>query len=269
MAWPARYGSSVSNYRDSPVGVSPWAQVPKGRAATEPRHGGAARRSLRSRRRFQGRMMEDTEQGISRGGRVCLMNVGLEAPGRGLAVSGRGESGTEPPASPRSFPQSGIGCADDPGGQPFNRVGAVRRSASGKANQVSPLTPEVAATGSSLTSLSGWTRVSTFRSSLFPRAARAHLRSRFEPQVRGVADVASVTTSCSPGVSWTDADLRHPSRPQAQDSFIAATITSAEKSRPDCLVISPGNPVWQLPFEPQGRGGRRRSPANGAPPDGR
>ena len=52
---------------------------------------------------------------------------------------------------------NGIGCADDPGGQPFNGVGAVRRSASGKANQVSPLIPGVAATGSSLTSLSGWT----------------------------------------------------------------------------------------------------------------
>ena len=32
------------------------------------------------------------------------------------------------------------------------------RSASGKANQVSPLIPGVAATGSSLTSLLGWTR---------------------------------------------------------------------------------------------------------------
>ena len=39
--------------------------------------------------------------------------------------------------------------------------------------------------------------------------------------------MASVTTSCSPGVSWTDADLRHLSRPWARDSFIAATITSA------------------------------------------
>ena len=36
--------------------------------------------------------------------------------------------------------------------------------------------------------------VSTFRSSLFPRAARAHLSSRWESQVGGVADVASVTT---------------------------------------------------------------------------
>ena len=39
--------------------------------------------------------------------------------------------------------------------------------------------------------------------------------------------MASVTTSCSPGVSWTGADLRYLSRPWAQDSFIAATIMSA------------------------------------------
>ena len=43
---------------------------------------------------------------------------------------------------------NGIGCVDDPGGQPFNGVGAVRRSESGKANQVSPITPGVALTGS-------------------------------------------------------------------------------------------------------------------------
>ena len=49
---------------------------------------GAARRPLRSGQRFQERMMEDTEQGISRGGRVGLRNVGL-------AALGRGESGTE------------------------------------------------------------------------------------------------------------------------------------------------------------------------------
>ena len=122
---------------------------------------------------------------------------------------------------------NGIGCVDDPGGQPFNGVGLVRRSASGKANPVSPLIPGVALTGSSIPWFLGLNRVSTFRSSLFPRAARAHLRSRFEPQVRGVADVASVTTPCSPGVIWTDVDLRHLSRPQAQDSFIAATIMSA------------------------------------------
>ena len=97
----------------------------------------------------------------------------------------------------------------------------------GNLKPVSPLIPGVALTGSSIPWFLGLNRVSTFRSSLFPRAARAHLRSRFEPQVRGVADVASVTTPCSPGVIWTDVDLRHLSRPQAQDSFIAATIMSA------------------------------------------
>ena len=124
---------------------------------------------------------------------------------------------------------NGLDCVDDPSGQPFNGVGAVRRSASGNANQVSPLIPGVAATGSSLTQSLGWTGcpLSGHPSSLFPRAARAHLNSRCEPQVRGVADVASVTTSCSPGVRWTDVDLRHLSRPWAQDSFIAATIMSA------------------------------------------
>ena len=122
---------------------------------------------------------------------------------------------------------NGIGCADDPGWRPLNRVDLVRRSASGKANPVSPLTSGVAATGSSLTRSLGLDRVSTFRSSLHSGAARAHLRSRCEPQVRGVGDVASVTTSCSPGVRWTGVDLRHLSRPWAQDSFIAATITSA------------------------------------------
>ena len=59
----------------------------------------------------------------------------------------------------------------------------------------------------------GLDRVSTFRSSLHSSAARAHLRSRCGPHVRGVADVASVTTSCSPGVRRTGADLRHLSRP--------------------------------------------------------
>ena len=97
----------------------------------------------------------------------------------------------------------------------------------GDLKPVSPLTPEVAATDSSLTSLSGWTRVFTLRSSLFPRAARAHLSSRCEAHVRGVADLAAVTSSCSLGVRWTDADLRYLSRPWAQDSFVAARITSA------------------------------------------
>ena len=40
------YGSSVLNYRDSPVAVTPWAQRPTGREAAEARHGGAALRSL-------------------------------------------------------------------------------------------------------------------------------------------------------------------------------------------------------------------------------
>ena len=48
MSWVGygSYGSSVPNYRDLPVPVSPWAQRPTGRAATEPHHGGAALRSL-------------------------------------------------------------------------------------------------------------------------------------------------------------------------------------------------------------------------------
>ena len=118
--------------------------------------------------------------------------------------------------------------------------------------------------------LSGWTRcpVSTFRASLLPRAARAHLRSRCEPQVRGVADVASVTTSCSPGVRRTGVDLRHLSRwqPQyhslrphpCQRRRVARTAGSSRR------VIAPGHPVWQLPFEPQGMGGWRQSPPGGA-----
>ena len=51
-------------------------------------------------------------------------------------------------------------------------------------------------------------------------------------------------------------------------SFIAAPSMSAEKSLPDCLANAPGHragsTVWQLPIEPQGRGGRRRSPQRGA-----
>ena len=97
----------------------------------------------------------------------------------------------------------------------------------GNLKPVSPLIPGVALTRSSTPRFLGLDRVATFRSSLFPRAGRANLSSRCEPHVRGVADLAGVTTSCSSGVRWDDADLRHLSRPQAQDSFIAATITSA------------------------------------------
>ena len=86
----------------------------------------------------------------------------------------------------------------------------------GNLKPVSPLTPGVAATGSSTPWVLGLDPGSTFRSSRFPRAVRAHLGSRCEAHVGGVADVASVTSSCSPGVRWTDADLRHPSRCQPQ-----------------------------------------------------
>ena len=38
----------------------------------------------------------------------------------------------------------------------------------------------------------------------------------------------------------------------------------AQTAWPTRLVIAPGHPVWQLLIEPQGRGGRRRSPKRGA-----
>ena len=179
------YGSSVSNYRDSPVGVSPWAQGPPGRAATEPRHGGAALRSLMAGHGSRGRTLRNKRDGEVRGVHLRTKGNWRRSTGiwsRAVGSQVRNDGRLRCP----SLLQNGVGCVDDPGGQPFNGVGAVRRSESGKANQVSPLTPGVAATGSSLTRSLGLDRVSTFRSSMFPRAARAYLSSRCEHRVRGV-----------------------------------------------------------------------------------
>ena len=109
---------------------------------------------------------------------------------------------------------NGIGCADAPGWRPLDGVDLVRRSAAGKAQPVSPLILGVAATGSSLTSLSGWTRCPLSGHPCFhvlrgPTCVLA-VNLRFE-----VLPIwLRITTSCSPGVSWTDADLRHMSRCQ-------------------------------------------------------
>ena len=53
----------TGTHRDSPVAVSPWAQGPPGSAATEPRHGGAARRSLRFGNGSRGRTLRDQGMG--------------------------------------------------------------------------------------------------------------------------------------------------------------------------------------------------------------
>ena len=70
--------------------------------------------------------------------------------------------------------------------------------------------------------------------------------------------MAAVTSSCSPEVRWTDADLRHLSRPWTQDSFIAATIMSA------CLWGAQGTGIAGLPDScpsPGGAAGRSVFPA--------
>ena len=228
MAWShGSYGSSVSNYRDSPVGVSPWAQGQRGRAATEPRQRGAALWSLMAGHGSRGRTLRDKRDGEVRGvhlrtkggwrrstgtwsravgsqvrndGRLRgpsfkMASAALMTP-LGNLSTGSALSAVPPRVNPIRFPLSSLGSPQPARPRPVSRVGPGVHF---------PVIP----------------------SSLVPRAARAHLSSRCEAQVRGVAVVASVTSSCSPGVSWTAADLRHLSRPWAQDSFIAATIMSA------------------------------------------
>ena len=73
----------------------------------------------------------------------------------------------------------------------------------GNLKPVSPLTPGVPAIGSSMTRSLGSIQVSTLRPSLHPRAGWAHLRSRCEAHVRGFADVAAATSSCSLGAPWS------------------------------------------------------------------
>ena len=61
-----------------------------------------------------------------------------------------------------------------PGGRPLDGVGVVRHSAAGKAKPVSPLTPGVAAIGSSLNRSLGLDPVCTFRSSRLPHMGQPH-----------------------------------------------------------------------------------------------
>ena len=113
------------------------------------------------------------------------------------------------------------GLFDGVGACPPFRFGVILKP-------VSPLIPGVAATGLVPDQSLGLDPVSTFRSSL-------HSRCRCVPtcvlavklMLAVLPTWPAVTSSCSPGVRWTDADLRHLSRPWAQDSFIAATIMSA------------------------------------------
>ena len=205
----------TGTHRDSPVAVSPWAQRETGSAATEPRHGGAARRSLRSRHGSRRRTLRNKRDWEVRGVHLRTKGSWRRSTGIRSRAAGSQVRNDRRLRCPWCL-QSGIGCVDDPSGQPFNGVSVVRRSALGEAKPVSALIPGVALTGSSTPWFLGLDRVSTLRSSLHSGAARAHLRSRCEPQVRGIADVASVTSSCSTGVRWTDADLRHLSRCQPQ-----------------------------------------------------
>ena len=57
----------TGTHRDSPVAVSPWAQRETGRAATEPRDGGAARRSLMAGHGSRGRALRNKRDWEVRG----------------------------------------------------------------------------------------------------------------------------------------------------------------------------------------------------------
>ena len=57
----------TGTHRDSPAGVSPWAQRQTGRAAAEPRHGGAALWSLMARHGSRGRTLRNKRDGEVRG----------------------------------------------------------------------------------------------------------------------------------------------------------------------------------------------------------